>query len=43
MYELIFNKEETISPLCAEAVNIATDKNARVIEVDLSAYDVRIR
>ncbi len=41
--ELVFNKEETISPLCAEAVNIATEKKARVIEVDLSAYDARIQ
>jgi hypothetical protein len=41
--ELVFNKEETIDPLCAEAVKIAKKKEARIIEVDLSAYDARIQ
>lgn len=41
--ELVFNKDAIISPLCAEAVNIATEKKARIIEVDLSAYDSRIQ
>jgi hypothetical protein len=41
--ELVFNKDEIINSLCAEAVNIAIEKNARVIEVDLSAFDARIQ
>jgi hypothetical protein len=41
--ELIFKTEEIINSLCAEAVNVATEKKARVIEVDLSAYDARIQ
>lgn len=52
--ELVFNNEEIINSLCAEAVNTSrkqeiqtpesTEKTpARVIEVDLSAYDARIQ
>lgn len=41
--ELVFNKDAIINPLCAEAVSIATEKEARIIEVDLSAYDSRIQ
>lgn len=52
--ELVFNKAEIINPLCAEAVNIASEQEtqtadgitrtpARIIEVDLSAYDARIQ
>lgn len=41
--ELVFNKEEVVNPLCAEAVNVAIEKKARIVEVDLSAYDARIQ
>lgn len=52
--ELVFSKEEIINPLCVEAVNTAREQEtqtpegkkktpARLIEVDLSAYDARIQ
>ena len=53
--ELVFNKAEIIASLCAEAVATASRQEtksadgtmkeapARIIEVDLSAYDARIQ
>jgi hypothetical protein len=41
--ELVFNRAEILNNLCTEVVNTATKKKARVIEVDLSAYDARIQ
>ncbi len=52
--ELVFSTEEIINPLCAEAINTAREQEtqtpegtiktpARLIEVDLSAYDARIQ
>jgi len=53
--ELVFNKAEIIAPVCAEAVATASRQEtkssdgtmketpARIIEVDLSAYDARIQ
>lgn len=41
--ELVFNRADIINSLCTEVVNTATEKKARIIEVDLSAYDARIQ
>jgi hypothetical protein len=41
--ELVFNRAAVINPLCAEAMRIAAAEGARLIEVDLSAYDARIQ
>jgi hypothetical protein len=41
--ELVFTRPEIIDNLCGEVVNTAAAKEARIVEVDLSAYDARIQ
>jgi hypothetical protein len=43
MTDLAFNRSDVINYLCAEAIHIAQQQGARIIEADLSAYDARIQ
>jgi hypothetical protein len=41
--ELVFNRTEVVNYLCAKALDKAKQEEAKVIEVDLSAYDALIQ